>query len=69
MPKFYRDELSRVEDIEALMTTARDLAVRFKGDELNEATASIQEALGTLRKPRSELITSRATSGSGLFDE
>jgi hypothetical protein len=53
---FQHDELTRLDDIEALMTTARDLAARFKGFEMNQATESIQSAISCLRVARSQLI-------------
>lgn len=54
--KFHQDELSRLDDIEALMTTARDLAARFRGFEMSQTAASIQSAISYVRIARSQII-------------
>jgi hypothetical protein len=66
MPKFHKDEVARLEDIEALLVTARDLADRFHLSKLAGTSSSIPTALMTLRSAKTELIDEwRATDSRG----
>lgn len=56
MPRFHRDEVTKLEDIEALLVTARDLADRFKCPKLATTAGSIRTSLATLRTAKSDLI-------------
>lgn len=56
MPRFHKDEVSKLEDIEALLVTARDLAERFSTPQLSDTAQSIRATLATLRKAKSKLI-------------
>jgi hypothetical protein len=56
MPRYHRDEIAKLDDIEALLMTARDLADRFKCPKLSGAAGSIRASLATLRIAKSELI-------------
>ena len=56
MPGFYKDELSKLEDIEALLVTARDLADRFKSPTMYDTVGSIRESLKTLRDAKCDLV-------------
>lgn len=56
MPRFHKDEVAKLEDIEALLVTARDLAERFHIPQLDETCRSIRSTLVTLRATKSELI-------------
>lgn len=56
MPHNHRDELSKLEDIEALLITAKQLALRFRGPELQAAAASIENVLGQIREARGTMI-------------
>ncbi|MHB2265636.1 hypothetical protein [Aliihoeflea sp. PC F10.4] len=56
MPKFHRDEVSKLEDIEALLVTARDLSERFKLHQLDETTRAIRNTLATLRVAKNDLV-------------
>lgn len=56
MPRYHRDELAKLDDIEVLLITARDLALRFRERDVHEVTVGIQTALGDLRSARITLI-------------
>lgn len=63
MPHNHRDELSKLEDIEALLITAKQLALRFRGPELQAAAASIENVLGQIRDARGVMIESWQRGG------
>lgn len=56
MPRFHKDEVAKLEDIEALLVTARDLAERFTIPQLSDTGQSIRDTLATLRTAKSKLI-------------
>ena len=59
MPQFHKDEIARLDDIETLLTTARELAHRFTGRELAETVTQIGEALVALSLSRDMMIADR----------
>lgn len=56
MPKFHRDNVSRIEDIEGLLSTARDLLSRLSEAELHNAKQSVRSALQELRTAKQQLV-------------
>lgn len=57
MPKYHRDEVSKLEDIEALLVTARDLVARFHLQQLDGTAQSIRDALSSMRAAKTELVS------------
>lgn len=57
MPKYHLDNVSRIEDIEGLLTTALGLASRLPDEELNDAKACLRSTLSELRAAKVKLIT------------
>lgn len=53
----------RIEDIEALLITAKQLALRFRGPELQVAAASIEDVLGHIRDARGVMMESWQRGG------
>lgn len=52
MPHRHRDELSKLDDVEALVTTARDLVTRFKEPDLRDVGLLLHQALRRLDDAR-----------------
>jgi hypothetical protein len=65
MPRFHKDEVAKLEDIEALLVTARDLVERFHMKQLEGTAQSIKETLSTMRSAKAGLIADwRASDNS-----
>lgn len=64
MPRFHKDEVTKLEDIEALLVTARDLAERFTIPQLSDTGEAIRNTLATLRRAKSKLIDEWRASDS-----
>jgi hypothetical protein len=56
MPHRHKDEISKLDDIEALVALARDLTFRFRGADLNEVGVLLQDVLNKLNDARSAKI-------------
>lgn len=56
MPRYHKDEVAKLEDIEALLITARDLVERFHIGQLDGTAQSIRTSLATLRVAKANLI-------------
>lgn len=52
MPHRYKDELAKLEDIEALINTARDLVYRYRDEDFRGVGRRIQQALDDLHEAR-----------------
>ena len=65
MPQFHTDEIARLDDIETLLTTARELAHRFTGRELDETATRIGGAIVSLNLSRNRMIANRRTREAG----
>ena len=57
MSQYNRDRISRLEDLEALMTTARDLAARMTDQELDDTRECIGSALTEIRQAQQSLLS------------
>jgi hypothetical protein len=55
MAGYYHDNISRLEDIEALLVTAQSIVHRLSDDELQVTKSCIRQALSELRAAQSNL--------------
>jgi hypothetical protein len=56
MPRFHQDSVSRLDDIEALLTTAQGLAKRLSESEMKSTQRYLLYTLSELREARSALV-------------
>jgi hypothetical protein len=56
MPRFHQESISRLDDIEALLTVAQDLARRLSESEIKSTQRYLVYTLSELREARFALI-------------
>jgi hypothetical protein len=64
MPRNHHDELSKLDDIEALLSTARDLALRFHGQEMKHVGRLLQDVLQEVGHARDTKISNWQNAAS-----
>lgn len=66
MPKYHLDEVARLDDIEALITTTQDLVRRLNVSELGASARCLADSLHEVRQARAVLIAKwRALDSAG----
>ena len=68
MSAFRRDELTRLDDIEGLLITARDLARRFRSSEMEVTCLFIDSSLNELRRAKAAAASTDGTSAVELVE-
>lgn len=68
MSAFRRDELTRLDDIEGLLITARDLARRFRSTELEVTCLFIDSSLNELRRARTATASIDSSAAVDLIE-
>lgn len=65
MPKYHQGEVSRLDDIEALITTTQEMVRRMNLQELTSSMRCISDALKEVREARGVLISKWRQIDSG----
>lgn len=57
MPPFLDDEVSKIDDIEALLITARGLSLRFHQGDMRDVADQISHAIKSLASAKAHRLT------------